>query len=277
MNPSALDSPLGKSVGTSPHYEPGLLFPIARASKREQLGLGGALPFRGVDIWNAYELSWLNARGKPCVAIGEFRIPAESPNLIESKSLKLYLNSLNQHRCASREQLCALLTVDLSTAAGMPVEVALRGLDEAADVAISVLPGECIDDADIDVDCYGPPDAGLLSVVPGGADVGESLVSHLLKSNCPVTGQPDWASVQIRYAGRQIDRVGLLRYLLSYRQHDDFHEQCVERIFTDIQRQCTPATLSVQARYTRRGGLDINPWRSNAGTENPVNPRLVRQ
>jgi 7-cyano-7-deazaguanine reductase len=277
MNPTALDSPLGKRVESSPHYDPGLLFPIARAPMREQLGIRAALPFHGVDIWNAYELSWLDARGKPCVAIGEFRVPADSPRLIESKSLKLYLNSLNQHRCESRGHVQGLLIEALSAAAQTDVSVTLRSLDEAAGVPISALAGDCIDAADIEVDHYGPPDASLLLNSSAAAEADECLVSHLLKSNCPVTGQPDWASVQIRYAGRGIDRVGLLRYLLSYRLHDDFHEQCVERIFIDIQRRCAPTSLSVQARYTRRGGLDINPWRSDTGTHNIANPRLVRQ
>ena len=277
MNPTALDSPLGKRVASSPHYDPGLLFPIARAPKREQLGINAALPFHGLDIWNAYELSWLDARGKPCVALGEFRVPAQSPRLIESKSLKLYLNSLNQHRCESRDHVQALLVDALSVAAGIDVGVTLRNLDEAAGVPISLLAGDCIDAADIEVDHYGPPDAGLLVNTPGTAEVDECLVSHLLKSNCPVTGQPDWASVQIHYAGRCMDHVGLLRYLLSYRLHDDFHEHCVERIFIDIQRRCAPTSLTVQARYTRRGGLDINPWRSNTETRSTANPRLVRQ
>jgi 7-cyano-7-deazaguanine reductase len=278
MNQTPNHSPLGKSVSGSAHYDPSLLFPIPRALGREALPVDTtALPFHGVDIWNAYELSWLDARGKPQVAIGEFRVPASSPNLIESKSLKLYLNSINQTRLASFEQVRRVLIDDLSSAAGGDVEVFLRGLGDPAGSSIESLQGECIDDLDIEIGHYGPPAPDLLGLVADASMVEESLVSHLLKSNCPVTAQPDWASVQIRYAGAQIDREGLLRYLITYRNHDDFHEQCVERIFSDLLARCTPRRLTVQARYTRRGGLDINPWRSSESAEKPVNLRLVRQ
>jgi 7-cyano-7-deazaguanine reductase len=278
MTPTAQDSPLGKTVAGSVHYDPRLLFPIPRAGKRAELGIGAELPFRGVDLWNAYELSWLDARGKPRVAIGELRVPAVSPNLIESKSLKLYLNSLNQHRCEDAEAFRALLVHDLSAAAGSPVEVALFDVDRRdGPVAPTGLGGECIDALDIAIDHYGPPDPGLLAAAHGAPDLSETLISHLLKSNCPVTGQPDWASVQVRYSGAPIDREGLLRYLVSYREHDDFHEHCVERIFRDLLVRCAPTRLTVSARYTRRGGLDINPWRSNDPRQHADNPRLLRQ
>lgn len=275
MNADAKASPLGKTVAGSAHYDPSLLFPIARSMGRDALAIGHVLPFHGVDIWNAYELSWLDARGKPCVAIGEFRFPAQSPNLIESKSLKLYLNSYNQHRCGSMEDFRQSLVRDLSAAAGSTVDVQLNQLATAATATLSVLEGACIDAQEIAVDDYGPPNPGYLSTRNEEAE--EGLVSHLLKSNCPVTGQPDWASVQIAYAGAAIDRDGLLRYLISFRKHDDFHEQCVERIFTDLLQRCMPRWLTVQARYTRRGGLDINPWRSNRETDTAGNPRLSRQ
>jgi 7-cyano-7-deazaguanine reductase len=278
MNPTPHDSPLGKSVSGSAHYDPALLFPIARSTGREALAIdASALPFHGVDIWNAYELSWLGDRGKPQVAIGEFRVPASTPNLIESKSLKLYLNSLNQTRFATIGQVRDVLIADLSSAAGSEVDVRLRGLDDPAASTIGSLQGECIDDLDIEISHYGPPAPDLLGLAPNANNVDESLVSHLLKSNCPVTAQPDWASVQIRYAGAQIDCHGLLRYLISYRNHDDFHEQCVERIFRDLLARCAPQRLTVQARYTRRGGLDINPWRSTEGNQIPDNLRLARQ
>ena len=279
MNNTVHDSALGKSVLGSNHYNPDLLFPIPRAAGREALGLGAALPFDGVDIWNAYELSWLDARGKPQVALGEFRIPARSPNLIESKSFKLYLNSINQTRYANAEQVRAMLAADLSAAAGAKIGVTLSALTNIAQAmaVIESLGGDCIDDLDIEVDHYGPPKPELLGLVGDAPVVEEVLVSHLLKSNCPVTGQPDWASVQICYSGRQIDRAGLLRYLVSYRNHDDFHEQCVERIFCDILSHCAAQHLSVRARYTRRGGLDINPMRSTAAETQTGNPRLVRQ
>ena len=277
MTNTVHDSALGKSVLSSVHYDPALLFPIPRAAGREALGFGASLPFHGVDIWNAYELSWLDARGKPQVAMAEFRVPADSPNLIESKSFKLYLNSLNAMHYADFETVQQLLRSDLSKAAGGDVGVILNKLGATSTSAIQSIDGYCIDDLDIEIDQYGPPQANLLGIVEGAETVEELLVSDLLKSNCPVTGQPDWASVQIRYAGAPIDREGLLRYLVSYRNHDDFHEQCVERIFRDIQARCAPEHLTVHASYTRRGGLDINPWRSNVIGFNAENRRLVRQ
>ncbi len=271
------DSPLGKASVHAEHYDPSLLFPIARAEQRRELGIGGALPFVGVDIWNAYELSWLDPRGKPQVAIGEFRVPATSPNIIESKSLKLYLNSYNQTKVDGIDAFRDLVVDDLSNAAGAPVSVALTGSEGFANFANGELGGESIDDLPIDIDAYGPPNAESLCVQSGAKTVSETLVSNLLKSNCPVTGQPDWASIQIAYTGATIDRESLLRYLVSFRRQDDFHEQCVERIFADISQRCAPTTLSVYARYTRRGGLDINPWRSSCDAEPPSNLRSARQ
>ncbi|HPG93797.1 MAG TPA: NADPH-dependent 7-cyano-7-deazaguanine reductase QueF [Dokdonella sp.] len=277
MHPTIHDSPLGKISAGSACYDPSLLFPIPRSSGRSALAFGPSLPFHGVDIWNAYELSWLDARGKPQVGLGEFRIPASSPNLIESKSLKLYLNSLNELRCVDTAQVRALLIADLSAAAGADVGVELCRIGTGPASTLATLAGECIDDLDIAIEHYGPPQSELLARTVDAPRVEESLVSHLLKSNCPVTGQPDWASVQVVYAGARIERAGLLRYLVSYRNHDDFHEQCVERIFRDILARCAPERLTVQARYTRRGGLDINPWRSNVDTAEPANSRLQRQ
>ena len=274
---TAHDSPLGKSVAGSANYDPGLLFAIPRAAKRAELGIDGALPFHGFDVWNAWELSWLDVRGKPCVAIAEFRVPADSPSLVESKSLKLYLNSFNETRFDDRDRVRATITRDLSLASGGDVTVTMRNLDDPAAATIATLEGVCIDGLDIDIDDYGPPNAGHLAVDTMAGSVEETLVSHLLKSNCPVTGQPDWASVAIRYRGAPIDRAGLLRYLVSFRRHDDFHEQCVERIFVDLLARCAPQRLRVQARYTRRGGLDINPWRSSESDDGATNPRLVRQ
>ncbi len=268
--------PLGKAVGYSPHYDAGLLFAIARAPNRAALGIGSDLPFHGVDIWNAYELSWLDPRGKPVVAIGEFRIPATSPNMIESKSFKLYLNSFSEERVQDIDALQAQLGRDLAAVAGAAVGVALTPASRFADARFEEPAGDSIDDLPIDIDDYGPPHAGHLTLDREPSPVDERLVSRLLKSNCPVTGQPDWASVQIHYAGARIDRGGLLRYLVSYRGHAGFHEDCVERIFVDLMARCTPAHLSVSARYTRRGGLDINPWRSSEPVR-PGNPRGARQ
>jgi 7-cyano-7-deazaguanine reductase len=268
------DSPLGKSSAYSGRYDASLLFPIPRAPQRAAIGIGDALPFHGVDVWNAYELSWLDARGKPEIAIGEIRVPATTPNIIESKSLKLYLGGYSRERFASADDVRARIERDLSIAASGAVAVALTPPPHFASLAIAGLDGESIDGLDIAIEHYGPPDASLLRA--GGDEVEETLVSNLLKSNCPVTGQPDWASVQIRYAGPRIDREGLLRYIVSFRDHADFHEHCVERMHVDLVRRCAPRRLAVHARYTRRGGLDINPWRSTElGT--PPNPRTARQ
>lgn len=271
------DSPLGKASASAERYDPSLLFPIPRAEQRRVLGINNALPFEGVDIWNAYELSWLDGRGKPHVAIGEFRVPATSPNIIESKSLKLYLNSYNQTRMESAEAFRERVAVDLSKAAGATVNVVLTRSEDFAHFANGELEGESIDSVAINFDAYGPPDAEHLRADTNAKPVSETLVSNLLKSNCPVTGQPDWASIQMAYTGAAIDRESLLRYLVSFRRHDDFHEQCVERIFTDISERCSPMKLSVYARYTRRGGLDINPWRSSVDEEPPHNMRNARQ
>jgi len=267
---------LGKPVQYGAEYDPTLLFPIPRAQARAGLGLGEDLPFVGVDFWNAYELSWLDGRGKPRVALAELRVPAASPNLVESKSLKLYLGSYAMARFTDTDTLRAQLVADLSAAAGAPVSVVLTPAGSSNVALIENLEGDVIDDLPIEISHYGPPRPEFLSA-DAGLKADEVLVSHLLKSNCPVTGQPDWASVQVRYAGPRIARDGLLRYLVSFRQHSDFHESCVERIFMDILRQCTPTRLAVYARYTRRGGLDINPFRATPGLPLPGNPRTNRQ
>lgn len=268
---SAQDSSLGREVAYPSHYDPGLLFPIPREAARRELGLDpSALPFAGFDRWQAFELAWLDARGKPQVDTATLRVPCDSPNLVESKSLKLYLNSLNDERFADRDALRERIVADLSAAAGAPVAMAF-GVP-----AISGDQGESIDALDIDIDHYDPPRPEFLAA---DADdiVDEILLSHLLKSNCPVTGQPDWASVSVAYRGPRIDRAGLLRYLVSFRHHAGFHEQCVERIFADVLARCRPQWLSVEARYTRRGGLDINPWRASPGVPEPLLRREIRQ
>ena len=276
MTNTADQSPLGKSSAYQTQYAPELLFPIARQQKRDELQITGALPFFGVDIWNAYELSWLNMRGKPQVAIATFTVPADSPNIIESKSFKLYLNSFNQTRLANQDALAELLREDVSTAAGAPVHVTVTMQEDFGRLKMGELDGLLLDRLDIEVDNYWPTPA-LLKAVKGAPPVDETLVSHLLKSNCLVTGQPDWGSVQIHYVGPQIEQEGLLKYLIGFREHNEFHEQCVERIFVDIMRQCAPQKLAVYARYTRRGGLDINPWRANFSTGRPPNLRNARQ
>jgi 7-cyano-7-deazaguanine reductase len=268
-------SPLGKDTIYADRYDPSLLFAIPRTDKRAEIGVAEPLPFHGVDIWNAYELSWLDPRGKPVVALAEFRVPAASPNIIESKSFKLYLNSFAQERIADVATLTATLMHDLSAAAGAVIGVQLSEADAAA-LPVTDLDGHLLDRQDIEIDHYGPPEADFLQTDIGATPVAETLVSHLLRSNCPVTGQPDWGSVQIAYRGAPIDHAGLLRYLVSFREHNEFHEQCVERIFVDLLQRCAPQQLSVYARYTRRGGLDINPFRSSAPAT-PGNLRTVRQ
>lgn len=266
--------PLGRHVDYPRHYDATLLFPIPRAQGRASLGLaeGTPLPFAGNDRWHAYEVSWLDLRGKPVVATLTITVPADTPNLVESKSLKLYLNSFNATRFADAAEVRARIAADLSRAAGGPVRVD-PGLPPPASRADDAF---LLDALDIDIAAYGPPDASLL-VADAGEHAAETLRSDLLKSNCPVTGQPDWASVRIAYAGPRIDRAGLLRYLVSFRDHAEFHEQCVERIFADLMARCAPRTLSVEARYTRRGGLDINPWRATPGLAQPAVLRDERQ
>ncbi len=269
-------SPLGKPSEYRANYAPELLYPIPRQLKRDELGIRGAsLPFTGEDIWNAYEVSWLNPKGKPVVALATFRVPASSPNLIESKSFKLYLNSFNQTHFASAAEVEATLVRDLSTTAGAAVSAKIEHLGSRPQATPGYPEGILIDDLDIDCDTYQPSPEQLVTV--NGGNVEEIVYSHLLKSNCLVTGQPDWAMVVIRYRGKRIDHAGLLRYIVSFRNHNEFHEQCVERIFCDITRQCAPQALSVYARYTRRGGLDINPFRSSGEFAAPDNVREVRQ
>ncbi len=268
--------PLGKPTDYVSEYDPSLLCPVPRKIKRNELGFSDSLPFTGWDIWNAYELSWLTPTGKPMVAMAEFRFQCTSPNLIESKSFKLYLNSFNQTRIESFEKLNSILTTDLSQASGASVMVYLTDLSDPAAQHIGRLPGDCIDDLEISEPTYALEPELLKEATDPDEIVAEELHSHLLKSNCLVTRQPDWGSVLIRYHGPKINRESLLRYLISFRQHNEFHEQCVERIFTDLMRFCKPNKLTVYARYTRRGGLDINPFRSNF-EETIDNIRLVRQ
>lgn len=267
---------LGQASHYPTHYDAGQLQGVPRALNRDDIQIqSGSLPFHGCDDWTGYEISWLNAKGKPNVAIGLFRIPCDSAQLIESKSFKLYLNSFNQSRFASPQQVTARLQEDLSRCAGATVEVELLLPAQFDQLPLQTMTGHCLDELDIDVDSFAF-NPQLLEGASHGEPVEETLISHLLKSNCLITGQPDWGSVQIHYQGSPINHEALLRYLLSFRQHNEFHEQCVERIFTDIMRFCQPEKLTVYARYTRRGGLDINPFRSNF--ELPPAPyRMARQ
>ena len=273
-NHRALDGlTLGKSTDYRDNYDASLLQGVPRSLNRDPLDLkADNLPFHGADIWTLYELSWLNANGLPQVAVGHVELDYTSVNLIESKSFKLYLNSFNQTRFDSWETL----ENDLRACAQGDVSVALYRLDELEGQPIAHFNGTCIDNQDIVIDNYQFSTEYLENAVSGEKAVEETLVSHLLKSNCLITHQPDWGSIQIQYRGRKIDREKLLRYLVSFRHHNEFHEQCVERIFNDILRFCQPEKLSVYARYTRRGGLDINPWRTNTDFT-PATGRLVRQ
>jgi 7-cyano-7-deazaguanine reductase len=281
-------SQLGKASAYADEYDASLLFPIARAGKRQEIGVGAQAPFFGADMWTAYELSWLNLRGKPQVALAQVVVPCETPNIIESKSFKLYLNSFNNTRFANASDVLARLRADLSEAAwrgavlpataSAPPSIGVKLLlpDLFDREPVQELDGLNLDRLDVECTRYTPaPD--LLTADADEASVTEVLTSHLLKSNCLVTGQPDWGSVQISYSGPPIDQEGLLQYLVSFRNHNEFHEQCVERIFMDIWRRCKPAKLAVFARYTRRGGLDINPFRTSYPQALPPAVRTARQ
>ena len=270
------DLSLGKQVDYEFEYNPGLLQGVPRSLSRDTLNLAGSgLPFDGIDTWTGYELSWLNLKGKPNVAILECHVPITSKNLIESKSFKLYLNSFNQTKFASAEDVRQVLQADLSACAGEPVEVKLILPEQFSSLQFQEFNGTLLDSLDVEIDQYSP-NTQYLTVAKSEAGVQETLVSHLLKSNCLITSQPDWASIQVRYEGKAIEHEGLLKYLISFRQHNEFHEQCVERIYNDIMQHCQPDKLTVCARYTRRGGLDINPFRSNY--EAPyANHRQARQ
>lgn len=271
---TAHQSLLGQATPYCIQYNPDLLFPIPRQEKRDELNISlKNLPFKGVDVWTAYEVSWLNSKGKPVAVWAQFEFPAESPNLVESKSLKLYLHSFNGTRFTDADSVIQTWIKDLSNACGATVKVRCYELN-APQLLLDALPGDNLDDLDIEVTDY-QVNSNWLSVA-SKLEVSETLNSHLLKSNCLVTGQPDWGSVVIRYQGAQIERAGLLKYLISFREHNEFHEQCVERIFSDIMERCQPKKLTVYARYVRRGGLDINPYRSNYETEFDLR-RLVRQ
>jgi len=284
------NSQLGKPSAYIDQYDASLLFPIPRAGKRAEIGVTGAAPFFGADMWTAFELSWLNVRGKPQVALAHFTVPCETPNMIESKSFKLYLNSFNNTRFADVDTVKTRLRADLSEAVWRDTARDPSGRGPApASIGVKILLPELFDREPIyeldglsldrlDVECTRyTPAPELLRVVPDEAPVTEVLTSNLLKSNCLVTGQPDWGSVQISYSGAPINQEGLLQYLVSFRNHNEFHEQCVERIFMDIWTRCKPFKLAVYARYTRRGGLDINPFRTSYPQALPANTRTARQ
>lgn len=268
-------APLGEKSAYIVEYAPELLFPLPRKGKRDEINVPFPLPFFGYDTWNAYELSWLNNRGKPMVAIMVAHFSCESINIIESKSFKLYLNSFNNSRFSSRQAVEKFIQNDISLAAEGDVKISLYDLDHFTGERLASFSGECIDGLDIEIADYKVSSDLLL--VDKGHVIEERVCSHLLKSNCLVTGQPDWGSVELHYKGPKVDRESLLRYIVSFRNHNEFHEQCVERIFMDILKLSNPEILTVEARYTRRGGLDINPVRSTEKTPPRENIRMARQ
>ena len=275
-------SPLGKPAAYADQYDPALLFPLPRGEQRAHIGITAAPLFFGADLWTAFELSWLNLRGKPQVALAHITVPCETPNLVESKSFKLYLNSFNQSRFADASEVQACIRSDIGQAVW-------RGAPVAGSVGVSLVLPEMFDQQQIheldglsldrlDIECSRyTPAPELLKAQQDAPPVSEVLTSNLLKSNCLVTGQPDWGSVRIAYTGPHIDHEGLLQYLVSFRSHNEFHEHCVERIFMDIWTHCQPIKLEVYARYTRRGGLDINPWRTSHPQPLPARTRTARQ
>ncbi len=274
LNPE--NSSLGKKTKYDSLYDPEKLFPIPRKDKRDEIGLTSELPFFGLDLWNHYEVSWLNEKGKPVVALAQISYSCESPFIIESKSMKLYFNSLNNTRFKDANAFQSIVQKDIQERVGHPTSVKIIPLTELQDDKISLgLSGVCLDDLDIDGFSYMVEHSFLKTE---NKIVNEVLYSNLLKSNCLVTNQPDWASVQISYQGKKINREGLLRYIVSFRNHNEFHEQCIERIFMDIMRYCQPEELTIYGRYTRRGGLDINPYRSTKNDLGDIqNLRLLRQ
>lgn len=267
-------SPLGKNNSYTSQYQPDLLFPIPREINRNEINVPVFLPFKGVDIWNAYEISWLNTKGKPIVALATFIFPCESPNIVESKSFKLYLNSFNNTQFATIDNVIAIMKHDLSKAVGANIEIQMFNTFLQQQITTTSFTGICLDPLDIACDTY-QVNANFLTTEDN--IISETVYSDLLKSNCLVTGQPDWGSVQIEYTGKKIQHEGLLKYIISFRNCNEFGEQCVERIFMDIMRICSPEKLSVQACYTRRGGLDINPCRSTESKKIYENTRLIRQ
>jgi len=273
---------LGKATSYCSEYNPELLQAVPRSLNRDGLTISASnLPFIGEDVWYGYELSWLNNSGKPVVAVAEFRFPCTSPNIVESKSFKLYLNSFNQSKFSSWQDVEDCLIKDLSNTCGSRASVQLFPVDNCPALHINpqVFSEEttCIDDIELDIENY-QLDATLLAnaSIEDEQVKNESIVSHLLKSNCLITNQPDWASIYIQYSGQKISQTALLAYLISFRQHNEFHEQCVERIFCDIKKYCQVTELTVFARYTRRGGLDINPFRSTSQLQAPTG-RMLRQ
>ena len=271
MSISLDSSELGKKSDYLSEYDPTLLFPIPRDGKRQEIGIQATIPFVGIDIWNHYEVSWLNTKGKPMVAVAELIIPCDSDNIIESKSMKLYFNSFNNTQIANLTTLENIIKQDLSTATNSDVNIKVTPLNAIEDTSLT---GTCLDSLDIECTKYLVHKEYLATSTE---IVSETLCSHLLKSNCLVTKQPDWGSIQIDYQGAKIDHEGLLKYIVSFRNHNEFHEQCIERVFVDIMQMCKPKELNIYGRYTRRGGLDINVYRGTKPMQPLHNRKMTRQ
>jgi 7-cyano-7-deazaguanine reductase len=267
--------PLGKNTTYADQYDASLLVAVPRLQTRDFWPENIPLPFCGQDNWTGYELSWLNNKGKPQISCLSLTYDDKTPNIAESKSLKLYLNSFNQTRFDSAEKITDIIAIDVGNITAGTVQIQLHSAASADLLAVKPWRDRCIDDLDIAIDQY-TVDANLLQLSSEGR-IEENLVSHLLRSNCPVTGQPDWASVRISYHGSKISEESLLGYICSYRLHQGFHEQCIERIFCDIWTQCKPERLGVEGRFTRRGGLDINPFRASHTDMHPTYARQLRQ
>lgn len=275
-------APLGQSTHYPDRYDSSLLFPIAR-----QTIIDRHTTYIGWDFWRGYELSWLNPNGLPQVAILKLNVPCQSPFITESKSLKLYLNSFNQEQFDSWADVARVIQRDLSHTVGAAVDVEIVLAQDFHHERIEEPDAHRNTEINIDhsstVMTHYQPAPELLKCRTTAftnqtpPTIKEALFSRLLKSNCPVTNQPDWASVHIQYEGLPIDHDALLAYIVSYRRHQGFHEQCVETIFADIMTRCQPTALSVYARYTRRGGLDINPWRATPGMPPPTLHRSAQQ
>lgn len=268
------DSPLGKAARYPEAYDATLLYPVERAPQREALGVVGEVPFHGADRWTAWELAWLDGSGRPCAGIARFSVPCTSRSVVESKSVKLWLVSLNNARFDGVDALRATLSRDLSGATGAGVDVDVALPDRWSSLARAEPDGASIDDV-VPGAFPGVPDPSLLR--SGGAPVDETLVTRAFRSLCPVTGQPDYATISIDYRGPAIDRAGLLAYLIGYRHHPGFHEHCVESIYMDVLRACGPQRLTVEARFTRRGGVDINPFRSSDPATDVRSSPTIRQ
>ena len=283
MKPLETHGILGQSTSYPKTYAPDMLYPIPRALGRANLALPADALSIGMDWWQVFEMSWLNSHGISQVAMARLAIPAPSDYIIESKSLKLYFNSLNFTEFDNQQAVKATVEKDLSACLKTDVTLEIFEINIANSLAISAPQGECIDNAldnsDKKIAIVSDVDPSSLTVAHHGASDSQLQIlhSHLLRSNCPVTNQPDWGTLEIQIDSQPIDRAGLLEYILSFRQHNGFHEQCVEQIFSDLTQVFVPKTLMVRAWYTRRGGIDINPCRVSDVSLLPSPSRLNRQ